>query len=618
MSTTGVDEKSDLPSLAASWRAVFAVAWRASPGGALGTVFGWFFATLVAGPILALALQQVVAGRGFGDPLWIVLLAVAVVTPEVLLNLTDHVREIVRRRGEQRISTEIIRAALRPNGIEHLENPRFADRVAFLRGEAQQIATVYGAVAGQAGLIVGFALSLAVLAAISWWLVLPVLGAALLGAAHVRAAKWALSVREGTLGDQRFAGRLVQLAATASAAADNRMLGLAPWLLRRYDETTSRVGRTMLRSERRNVTVAGVSGAVQALMLAGGLALLLWLAARGEVGAGGVVAGVALLQTVLESARGLAMSGSFVIRVSFASQRYLWLLRYADNVPDGADPQPVPARLADGIRLESVTFRYPFTDADILRDISVTLPAGSTVALVGDNGAGKSTLIKLLCRYYDPAEGRITVDGTDLRSLDVSAWRAGTTAGFQDFARFEFTARDSIGVSRLDVLDAEPAQRDEAIAAAACAGGADSVVGQWPEAYDTQLGRQFGGRQPSDGQWQRIAMSRTFLRDEPLLMLLDEPTASLDPRAEHELFAAFARQTARARGNGAITVLVSHRFSTVDMADTIIVLDQGRVAEVGDHASLMAGETRYRRYFEAQAQHYRTDGPVGSADADRR
>ena len=610
---TGDREPAELPSLLASWRAVFAVAWRASRGGALGTTVGWFFTTLVAGPVLALALQHVVGDRGFGDPLWVVLLAIAVVTPEVLLNLTDHVRDIVRRRGEQRISAEIIRAALRPNGIEHLENPEFADRVTFLRGEATQIATVFGSVAGQAGLIVGFAVSLVVLASVSWWLLLPVLGASLLGAAHVGAAKWALRVRERALRDQRLADQLVKLSATAAAAADSRMLGLGPWLVRRYDEATDTVGRTLVRSERRNVLVAGVSGAAQAVMLVAGLVLLLSLAVRGQVGPGGVVTGVALLQTVLDSARGLALNGSFTVRVSFAARRYLWLLRYPDGVPEAADPTPVPARLAAGIRLESVSFRYPFTSDEVLRDVSVTLPAGSTVALVGDNGAGKSTLIKLLCRYYDPAEGRVLVDGTDLRSLDLTGWRAATAAGFQDFVRLEFAVRESIGVSRLDLLaERTPAaERDRAIDAAARSGGAASFVARFPDGYGTQLGRQFGGEELSEGQWQQVAMSRTFLREGPLLILLDEPTSGLDPRAEHELFTNFTALTQAARARGAITVLVSHRFSTVDMADTIVVVDGGRVAEVGDHASLMAADTRYRRSYQSQARHYLADSAEG-------
>jgi ATP-binding cassette, subfamily B, bacterial len=607
--STGAEED-DLPSLLASWRALFGVAWRASRSGALVATFGWFLTTLVAGPMMALALQRVLGGRGFGAPLWTVLLVVAVITPEVLLSLVDHMREIVLRRAEQRISMEIIRAALRPRGIEHLENPRFADRVTFLRDEAERVAGVFGMAAGQAGLLLGFALSASVLAGVSWWLVLPVLGSLALGAAQLRASRWAMTVHQGALPDQRLAERLVRLSADPVTAADVRMLGMGSWLLRRHDRATAAVGRSLLRSERRNVVFAGVFGAVQAVMLVSGLGLLLWLAGRGRASAGDVVLGVALLQTVLESARQLTTQTTFIVQLSFAARRYLWLLRYPDPVRQAASPRPVPARLAGGIRFDAVSFAYPFTDREVLREVSFDVPAGSTLALVGDNGAGKSTVIKLLCRYYDPTGGEITVDGVDLRELDLEAWRAGTTVGFQDFVRFEFPAVESIGLSQLDAIEdaGRPrAGRTELVAAAARAGNAAPFLERLPDGYDTQLGRQFGGESLSTGQWQRVAMSRTFFRPEPVLVLLDEPTAALDPRAEHEVFRRFAERTAEARARGAVTVLVSHRFSTVDMADQIVVFEGGRVAEVGDHASLLAAGGIYRRSFDTQARWY-TDG----------
>jgi ATP-binding cassette subfamily B protein len=603
----------DLPSLLASWRAILAVAWRASPTGALATVFGWLVVTLVAGPLLAIALERVVRDRAMGDPLWIVVLMIGITTPEMLLSVTDHLRELVQRKGEQRISMEIIRAALRPNGIEHLENPKFADRVSFLRAEANQIAAVFGTVAGQAGLALGFLVSLVVLASVSWWLLLPVLAATVLGSAQVRVARWAITVYEGTLSEQRLADRLVQLSASASAAADIRMLGLGDWLLRRFDRTTETVGRKLLRSERRNVLVAGAAGATQALILVVGLIMLLWLAGRNQVRPGAVVLGVALLQTVLESARGLATNGSTVLRVSFAARRFLWLLRYTDGVPGAERPVPLPARLREGVRLDGVSFRYPFTARDVLHDLAFTIPAGTTVALVGENGAGKSTLIKLFCRYYDPTAGRITVDGVDLREVDVEIWRSKITAGFQSFVRFEFPAVESIGASRLDAIEDGQGPRpgrDVVIAQAARAGGAATFLERFPDGYATQLGRQFGGEQLSEGQWQRVAMSRTFLRSEPMLMLLDEPTAALDPWAEHALFNQFVERTREARARGAVAVLVSHRFSTVAMADRIIVLEGGRVREVGDHDALIAADGLYRRSFEAQARRYRDGQPA--------
>ncbi|MGI5239085.1 ABC transporter ATP-binding protein [Dactylosporangium sp. CA-139066] len=604
-------EERELPPLAASWAAVFAIAWRASPAAAVGTVLGWFVTMIVAGPLLGIALQRIVADRDLAfDPVWVVVAAIGILAPEVLLSITDNVRESIRRRGEQLISTEIARAALRPAGIEHLENPRYADRVAFLRSEAGQIAMVFGAVGGQIGVVLSFIVSVAVLGSVSWWLLLPVAGSVAVGAVQMRAVRWAMNVREGMLTEQRLADHIVTLATAAAAAPDIRMLGIGSWLRRRHDRAVTAVGTSLLRSERRSVLAAALGGAVQALMLVAGLGLLMWLAIRGDASPATVVLGVVLLQTVLESARGLATSGSKVLRISFAARRYLWLMRYATQVRPPQRPVPVPGRLDDGIRLENVSFRYPFAERDVLTNVSLTLPAGATVAIVGDNGAGKSTLVKLLCRYYDTTHGRISVDGTDLREFDPDAWRSGITASFQDFARLEFRAVESIGVSRLDLLDEQrtPApQRRKAIAEAARDGQAASFLEPLEDGYDTQLGRQFGGAQLSGGQWQRVAIARTFARSTPLLMLLDEPTAALDARAEHELFVQFAARTAAARERGSIAVLVSHRFSTVRMADVVVVLADGAVAEVGTHEHLMAGDGLYRRAFEAQARHYHDD-----------
>ncbi|MGH9122155.1 MAG: bifunctional diaminohydroxyphosphoribosylaminopyrimidine deaminase/5-amino-6-(5-phosphoribosylamino)uracil reductase RibD [Acidimicrobiales bacterium] len=243
------------------------------------------------------------------------------------------------------------------------------------------------------------------------------------------------------------------------------------------------------------------------------------------------------------------------------------------------EPRPIPAHLADGIRLEAVTFKYQGSERPALDGVSLLLPAGATVALVGDNGAGKSTLVKLLSRFYDPDEGSITIDGVDLRDVDVDAWRATSTGSYQDFVRFKLRAGESVGAGDL------PAASDEAsVARAAVEGGAASFLEGLPDGYATQLGREFeGGADLSEGQWQKVALSRALMRQAPLLVVLDEPTAALDARAEHELFETYAKKAAAARERGGITVLVSHRFSTVRMADLIVVLDRGRVVEQGTH-----------------------------------
>jgi ATP-binding cassette subfamily B protein len=256
--------------------------------------------------------------------------------------------------------------------------------------------------------------------------------------------------------------------------------------------------------------------------------------------------------------------------------------------------------LRTGIRLESVDFAYPGSDEPVLRGIDLDLPAGSTVAIVGENGAGKTTLAKLLTGMYPPDSGRILVDGTDLETIPPDRWRERTTAVFQDFLRLSLEAREVVGVG-----DLPRSGDEEAVAAAVRRGGAQGVVDRLPDGLATPLGRWFtGGHELSGGQWQRLALARGQMRAAPLLTVLDEPTASLDAVAEARLFARFAEVSRTAREAGGVTVLISHRFSTVRMADLIVVLDDGRVIEAGDHDTLLRTGGTYAQLFTLQEHAY--------------
>jgi ATP-binding cassette subfamily B protein len=282
------------------------------------------------------------------------------------------------------------------------------------------------------------------------------------------------------------------------------------------------------------------------------------------------------------------------------SRRLIWLEDYAAAVDARSDGTP-PTRLATGIHLEHVSFRYPGSDRLVLDDVTLDLPAGSVVAVVGDNGAGKTTLVKLLARLYDPDAGRIEVDGVDLTSMSVPEWRARLAGAFQDFFRFELRALDGVGLGDLDRLG------DRAAAATAIGrAGAGDVVDRLPAGLDTQLGPSWDdGIEVSFGQWQKLALARGFMRDQPLLLVLDEPTAALDSETEHALFERFAEAAREEVTNGRVTVLVSHRFSTVRMADLIVVLDGARLIEVGTHADLMASGGRYAELYGIQATAFR-------------
>ena len=295
-------------------------------------------------------------------------------------------------------------------------------------------------------------------------------------------------------------------------------------------------------------------------------------------------------------------NAAWLAELSFVGERYLWLLDYRPSIqvrPPG-EAAPAPAAIRRGISLEHVSFVYPGTEARVLDDVTLCIPAETTVAVVGENGAGKTSLVKLLCRFYDPTNGRILVDGVDLRDLDLEGWRARIGVAFQDFVRFQLLAREAVGVGDLEAV--EDLQR---VASSAYRAGADRVIERLPQGFDTQLGRWFsGGVDLSDGEWQRIALARGLMRDDPLLVILDEPTASLDARAEHDVFERFARMARPEEGPAPITLLVSHRFSTVRMADLIVGLHQGRIEELGSHEELVAAGGRYAQLFRLQASRY--------------
>jgi ATP-binding cassette subfamily B protein len=281
------------------------------------------------------------------------------------------------------------------------------------------------------------------------------------------------------------------------------------------------------------------------------------------------------------------------------SRRLAWLEDYAASQVASADVR-VPAVVRHGIRLDHVSFAYPGTSRLVLDDVSLTLPAGSVVAVVGENGAGKTTLVKLLAKMYEPTSGSILVDDAPLARMRADEWRARLAGAFQDFFRFEFRALHTVGLGDVPRLDDQPA-----VSTAVGRAGAADVVSRLVSGLDTQLGPTWpGGVEVSFGQWQKLSLARGFMRDAPLLLVLDEPTAALDAETEHALFERYAA-AAHGQGHSRITILVSHRFSTVRMADLIIVLDGAHLVEMGTHDQLMARRGQYADLYGIQAAAYR-------------
>jgi ATP-binding cassette subfamily B protein len=270
-------------------------------------------------------------------------------------------------------------------------------------------------------------------------------------------------------------------------------------------------------------------------------------------------------------------------------------LQMRPRISSAPDARPVPNPLREGFVFEGVGFRYPDSERWAVRDVSFSMGPGERIALVGENGAGKTTLVKLLTRLYDPTEGRILLDGIDLREYDLESLRSAIGVIFQDFFRYDLNARDNIAVGWIDARQDEPRIVDSAQKSLAA-----DVIATLEGRYDHMLGRRFeGGANLSGGEWQKIALARAYMRDAQVLVL-DEPTAALDARAEYQVFQRFSELT-----SGKMAVLISHRFSTVRMADRILVLEGGRVIEDGSHESLLVVGGRYAELFNLQAAGYR-------------
>ncbi len=401
----------------------------------------------------------------------------------------------------------------------------------------------------------------------------------------------------------RLAHHLYELATNAGPAKEVRIFRLG-------NELTARFHRTQLEIQRihRHVNAVG-----QGLGLVGrvtfligyfaAIAFVVSLAFNGQATVGDLALTTVLAGQVLGLITGSADMVQLGFRNLATAGRYVYLSDLAGGTRRHPGPTTrTPDRLNDGIRLNHVCYRYPLATTDTLHDVDLQLPAGGTVAIVGDNGAGKTTLVKLLAGLYQPAHGQITIDDTDLDTLDPDRWRQRVSAGFQDHARFELIAREAIGIGDLNHIDDQTA-----VTRALDHAGATDLLRSLPAGLDTQLGTRWpGGTDLSGGQWQRVALGRAMMRRRPLLLLLDEPTAALDADTEHRLFEHWTSAAARLRrATGAITVLVSHRFSTVRMADLIVVLDHGRITETGSHDQLLARGDLYAELFNLQARSYR-------------
>jgi ATP-binding cassette subfamily B protein len=479
--------------------------------------------------------------------------------------------------------------------IAHQEVPEYLDRLAMLRDQVFVLDHMYQSLFTIAAWILRLGVTVALLMSIHPALVLLLAFAVPTGVMAAWRPGVERSTQEKAAPFNRLARHLFTLATTAAPGKEVRVTGIGEGLMadrrRTWQSGFEPIARVRWRSALWYTLGWAIFGA-------GYVGAVVFVAVGLRASAGStllVLAGGAQLSMYISATVGEI--GFLTGFWAYGARRLAWLEDYAAAMAANADLQP-PARLTRGVRFDHVSFKYPGTDALVLNDVNLDLPAGAVVAVVGENGAGKSTLVKLLAKMYEPTAGHIYIDDVDLARIPADSWRARLAGAFQDFFRFEFLARHTVGVGDVPRMDDQPA-----VAAAVGRAGADDVIVRLSAGLETQLGPTWpGGVEVSFGQWQKLALARGFMREEPLMLALDEPTAALDAETEHALFERYAAAVKRADG---ITILVSHRFSTVRMADLIVVLDGARVAEVGTHEELMAKRGQYSELYNIQAAAYR-------------
>lgn len=528
----------------------------------------------------------------------------------ILLGLTSRANQLLINYlwfkqyadGSHDLENHLLAIDLTMPRVDHLEDPDYLDRYDLLRGDVENLVKILWTWVRIAGAFAQTVLSTALLlrvhplAALFPLAVIPVLVADAKGARIVDRG------RQAAAPDSRLAVSLHSIV-TSPVTAKEAKVARAEAVVGReagaaWDRSTALIVRALLRRELLRTGAWLFFGATQ--VLAVGWVGLRVVEGRSQLG------DVILVITLGLQARG--QLGTFVWNASrgmatgLAFRRYRQAVKqHEERTQPPVEPLAAPHQLTDGVYLEDVRFRYPGSDTDALRGVTLHLPAGRTVALVGENGAGKSTLVKLLCGLYEPTGGRITADGVDLARVPAEDWYGRVGALFQDFARLELTAGEYVGVGDLHRLE-DTAALDAAVDRA----NARLVMERLPAGYATQLGKQFpGGVELSGGEWQRLGLAQTMMRQSPLVLVLDEPASALDPFAEHDLFEHYAAAASEsAKKHGTITVLVSHRFSTVTMADQIVVMDGGAVIEMGTHTELLQRGGLYAELFQMQSEAY--------------
>ena len=565
-------------------------------------------AGLWIGKLIIDAVVHAVQNSGSGAPVdWrhlgelVALELLIAVFGEVLARGSALLESLLGDLFSNRISVQLLRHAATldlaqfedPDTYDHLERAR--------RQTVGRIGLLGLVLTSVQDLITLASLAAALVLYVPWLLVLLAISVipAFLGETHFASLGYSLLFRWTP--ERRLLDYLRWVGATDTTVKEVKLFGLAPFLVERYDRLAKQFYEENKALSTRRATVSTLLALVGSLGYYSAYAVIIYLTVIGHRAAAGLftIGVLTFLAASFRQSRDLIQR--FLLSLSQIYENALYLsdlFVFFDLEPTirskpGARPVPNPIR--DGFVFEHVSFRYGQKGPWAVRDLSFVLEPNESVALVGENGAGKTTLVKLLARLYDPSEGRILLDGVDLREYDVDSLRANIGVIFQDFVRYDLIFRENIGVGQVAQID-----NHERVAAAASRSLADTVASRLEKGFEHQLGRRFeGGVELSGGEWQKVALARAYMRDAQVV-ILDEPTAALDARAEYEVFLRFTELT-----RDRIAVIISHRFSTVRMADRILVLRNGELAEQGTHEELLVKSGLYSELFNLQAAGYR-------------
>ncbi|MFG3015655.1 ABC transporter ATP-binding protein [Streptomyces cinerochromogenes] len=588
------------------WVEVLGISWRHA-GRLTATVFAIEAGLVIANIGMALAMRTAVDEMGARNEAPAVGAAVAAAVACTLVLVLNRLHGlvglflIVEKVGAV-IEDRLLRDIATLQQIEHLERSDYLDRITVLKGAPKRIVGGMWNAVRACFTFLQLALTLVLLGAVSPWF-LALLGLAVAPLWCDRKGREIESRAEiDTAEVFRLQRHLFDVATDAAAGKEIRTGLAGPTVARLQTAAMGEATAGRYAARVRAAWLRAMGYTVFVVGFAVSLSVIMHRASSGNATAGDVVLVVTLtlnLQQTVEAAVGQLTA---TMSAGIYLDPYLWLRSYiaAERESRTGHKMP-PGQLRTGIRFDHVSFSYPGTNKIVIDDVSVLLPAGSVVALVGEFGSGKSTLVKLLSRFYHPQTGTITVDDVDLCALETEAWRQRTSAAYQDFGRYpQMTFAEAVGLGDIAKLGDQ-----EALFRAIDTADADGIVDRLPEGAATRLSPAYGGVDLSEGQWQKTALARASMRWDPLLFMLDEPTASLDAPSEHTVFRRYMERARQlAARNGAVTLVVSHRLSTVAGADLVLVLDRGKLVEQGTHEELLAAGGRYSELYRLQAKAY--------------